>query len=254
MGTPTLRLSQKQKKKRKPQEDPLTLFQQEAMARFKPRLHQLTVYPDEEGNQTIFAVIEGDLAHPREQMQQMMKEIDPHGTFNLEVLDRVGFEAIKRLCKAGILSFNQEKAKSLYHPHKPTLSHDEEQQKRLKLAQQYQEPIERKERMASLLIEGEFYEEALAPLQEVFELSLKAFATLTGSIIDLKEEIPLALIEQELVAKMGLPPDATAIANQVRQGVKPIDKGQIVELFQKVQSITQFLKNKVNKFNLQKAA
>lgn len=254
MGTPSLRSTEMEKETQATQEEPLTLFQQEALARFKPRLHQLTVYSGEEGNQTIFAVIEGDLAHPREQMQQMMKEIDPHGTFNLEVLDRVGFEAIKRLCKAGILSFNQEKAKSLYHPHKPTLSHDEEQQKRLKLALQYREPIGRKERMASLLIEGEFYEEALAPLQEIFELSLKAFATLTGSIIDLKEEIPLALIEQELVAKMGLPPDATAIANQVRQGVKPIDKGQIVELFQKVQSITQFLENKVNKFNLQKAA
>lgn len=254
MGTATSCSTEAEKETPTTQEDPLDLFQQEVLARFKPRLHQLTLFPDGEGNQTLFAVLEGDPTHAREQMQQMIKETDPHGTFRLEVMDRISFEATQRLCKAGILSFNQEKAKSLYHSHKTTLSHDEEQQKRLKLAQQYQELIERKERMASLLIEGQFYEEALAPLQDVFELSLKAFTTLTGSSITPKEEIPLALIEQELVAKKGFPPDVTAIANQMRQEFRLVDKTQVVELFKKVQSLTEFLENEVNKFNLKKAA
>lgn len=254
MGTSAPNTTEVEKETPTTQEDPLDLLQQEVLARFKPRLHQLTLYPDSKGNPTLFAVLEGDPTHAREQMQQIIKEADPHGTFRLEVMDRISFEAIQHLCKAGILSFNQEKAKSLYHSHKPSPSHDTEQQKRIKLAQQYQEPTNRKERMASLLIEGEFYEEALAPLQEVFELSLKAFATLTGFSINPKEEIPLALIEQELVAKKGLPPHATAIANQIRQEIKSIDKTQAVELFKKVQSLTGFLENEVNKFNLQKAA
>ena len=254
MGTATSYATKTEEKTPPTQGEPLDLFQQEVLARFKPRLHQLTLFPDGEGNQTLFAVIEGDLTHPREQMQQMMKEIEPNGTFRLEVMDRISFEAIQRLCKAGVLSFNQEKARSLYHSPKPNPSHGAEQQKRLKLAQQYQESIDRKERMASLLIEGEFYEEALAPLQEVFELSLKAFAALMDSSLNLKEEISLVFIEQELVAKKGFSPDVIAIANQLRQGVKPIDKNQVVELFKKIQSLTEFLESKMNKFNLEKAA
>ena len=236
------------------EEEPLTLFQQEVLARFKARLHHLTVYPDETGKQTIFAVMDGDLTHPREQMHQVMKDVDPNATFQVEVLDRVSFEAIQRLCKAGILSFNQEKAKSLYYPQKPTLSHYEEQQKHLKMAQHYQEPMGRKERMASLLIEGEFYEEALAPLQEVFELSLKAFAALTGAPVNPKEAVPLALIKQDLVAKKGLPDVAIEMTNQIRQEATSKDKDQIIELFQKVQFLTQFLENKMNTFTLEKAA
>ncbi len=254
MGTSSSHATEIEKELQAVPQEPLDLFQQEVLARFKPRLHQLTVYPDETGKKTIFAVIDGDLTHPREQIHHMMKEIDPHATLHLEVLDRVSFEAIQRLCKAGVLSFNQEKAKSLYQSQKTTVSQYEEQQKRLKMAQQYQESRARKERMTSLLIEGEFYEEALAPLQEVFELSLKAFATLTGYTIDPKKEVPLAMIKQDLVTKKGLPEGAIEIANQVRQGTTSMDKDQIDELFHKVQSITQFLENKMNKFNLEKAA
>lgn len=97
-----------------PQEDPLIRFGQEVLARFQPRLHQLAAYEDHNGIRTIFAVVDGELAHPREQMHDILRQMNLDNAVRLEVLDRTAFETIQRLCSAGILSFNQDKTKTIY--------------------------------------------------------------------------------------------------------------------------------------------
>lgn len=235
------------------QEDPLFLFQQEVMARFKPRLHHLKVYKDPEGNQTIFAVVDGDLDQPNQQMRSLLNEIDPNGSLQLEVLDRASFEAIQRLCKVGVLSFNQDKETSLYQSQVTVASQHEEQQKHLREAQGYRAPMERKERMTSLLIEGGFYEEALSPLGEVFELALKSFAALMGQSID-KNGIPLDVIQDDWVAKKGLPDEAIHLATQLRNEWGSPDPEKITQTFHAVSSICRFVDHATSKLSLDFAA
>jgi|GEM_PF-6020434 len=87
-------------------------------------------------------------------------------------------EAIERLIKAGVLSFN--KTVSVLHK-----AEKKETQKK-KLSQQQIEQIkrylalaERKQKMTHLLIEGDLLEEATAPLRESVEMSLRAFSYFT---------------------------------------------------------------------------
>lgn len=235
------------------EENPLTLFQQETLARFKPRLHQLDTYQDDQGNQTIFAVVDGDHTHPSEQLYKMKEELDPQNALQLEVLDRATFEVIQRLCKAGILSFNKDHTK-LLSAQPPVAPKHEEQQRRLKAAQKYREPMERKERMASLLIEGEFYEEALAPLKEAFEFSLKSLSVLFGYAVEENDPIPLEVIQSKLVAEKRIPNEAVLLASQLRTENIVLDKDQAVEIFSKVQSITQSIEHYINEINLRVAA
>ena len=176
-------------KKEESQKDPLVLFQQEALARLKPRLHQLEVYKDHKGAQTIFAVVDGDLTHPRGQMQAMIQNLDPGHSLQLEVLDRVSFETIERLRKAGILSFHPEKATSLYRSSVMPTNEHEEQKRKLEKALSYMAPIERKQRMVTLLIEDDFYEEAMAPLVDILSLAVKSFAVLTDYTINEEKEL-----------------------------------------------------------------
>ena len=63
----------------------------------------------------------------------------------------------------------------------------EEQKKQLERAQNHLASVERKERMASLLIEGHFCEEALPSLIDIFSLFIQSFAALTNYEIDEKK-------------------------------------------------------------------
>lgn len=229
------------------QEDPIILFQQEALARFKPRLHQFETYKNKDGKQTIFAVVNGNLSHPNTQMQKMKEEIDPQNGLQLEILDRSTFEVIQRLCKAGILSFNHDQATIHHQSQMHILPKNDEEKKRLKAAQKYKELLERKERMASLLIEGEFYEEALFPLREVFEMSLKSFAALMGQTLDEKKNPSLDLdgIRQHFSDKKDFPKDAFQRAQRVQQESILKDKNEISDIANHIRSITQFLENEI---------
>lgn len=258
MGAGDSPLSKREKESLNTPEDsqeknPLTLFQQETLARFKPRLHQLDTYQDAQGNQTIFAVVDGDHTHPCEQMYKMKEALDPQNALQLEVLDRATFEVIQRLCKAGILSFNQEHTK-LLPTQTPVVNKHEEQQRRLKAAQKHREPMERKERMVALLIEGEFYEEALAPLKDAFELSLKSFAAFVDQKSDENREITLGVIQKEFIAQKGLPKEALELASQLRKEKRLTNKDDISALFLKYGHISQYLKNELNKFSVDCAA
>ena len=135
--------------------------------------------------------MEGDLAHPNQQIYNIIKDIDPNNSFQLEILDRTVFETIQRLCKVGVLSFNKEKAQSLYQSQVVASSQYEEQKKNLERVQNYMISAQRKERMVSLLIESHFYEEALPSLTDIFSLSIKSFTALTNHEVDEKKEVSI---------------------------------------------------------------
>lgn len=236
-------------KKEEAQKDPLVLFQQEALARLKPRLHQLEVYKDHKGAQTIFAVVDGDLTHPRNQMQAMIQNLDPQHSLQLEVLDRASFQTIERLCKAGILSFHPEKATSLYRSSVAPSYEYEEQKRKLEKALSYRAPIERKQRMASLLIEDDFYEEAMPPLKDILFLSIKSFAVLTDYAIHEEKELSIEDLQNDLVMKKGFPKDAVSLALQFVDQ-KDLDKEKATKMLKTVRIICQFVNNFIDTFRL----
>lgn len=112
-------------------------------------------------------------------------------SFQLEILDRTVFETIQRLCRVGVLSFNKEKAQSLYQSQVVASSQYEEQKKNLERAQNYMISALKKGRMASLLIEDHFYEKALPSLTDIFSLSIKSFVALTNHEVDEKKKYQL---------------------------------------------------------------
>lgn len=254
-----------------------TRFGQEVLARFKPRIHQLSIYEDHNGNQTIFAVVDGDLAHPREQMQIILDQITEndhkeqyreineshqHQGLRLEVLDRAAFDTIQRLCNAGVLSFNQAKTKSLYHSQPAELSNqkEKEREKCLKIAQQYKEQAIRKERMATLLIEGGFHEEAWTPLREGFELSLKSFASLIGSPVEKEKPLDIDKVHLHLYLQPHsqhmeyLSKEIVKIAAYLRKEdiakESSPDQEMMTKTHQSIQTMNQFLINKINEYAL----
>ena len=231
------------------EKDPLVLFQQEALARLKPRLHQLEVYKDHKGMQTIFAVVDGDLTHPKGQMQAMIQNLDPEHSLQLEVLDRASFETIERLCKAGILSFHPEKATSLYRSSVTPTNEQEEQKRKLEKALSYRVLIERKQRMASLLIEDDFYEETIPPLADILSLAVKSFAVLTDYAINEEKELSIEDLQNDLVMKKGFPKDAVSLALQFKE-TKDLDKEKTAEMLKTVRVICQFVNNFIDTFRL----
>jgi hypothetical protein len=189
-------------------------------------------------------------------MYTILKDIDPNtnASLQLEILDRTAFETIQRLCKAGVLSFNKEKAQSLYQSQVVAVSHYEEQKKHLERAQNYMNSAERKERMASLLIEGHFYEEALPSLIDILSLSIKSFAALTNHEGEEKKEISIETLQNELVIKGGLPAEVIQITKQLKNEAEIWDKEKVLEIFKKVQSIYQFVNHAIHKLRLDCAA
>ncbi|MEN8237378.1 MAG: DEAD/DEAH box helicase [Pseudomonadota bacterium] len=246
LGTSAPPARQPSDQKNKADQDPLTIFGQDTIARFEPRLHQLEAYKDDEGKKTIFAVVDGDITQPQQQMRDTLEQLDQSPPMQLEVLDRATYETIQRLCKAGILSFNQDHA-SLYQSKTKVASRQEERQKRAHLSQKYLTQTERKQRMAALLIDGEFYDEALAPLRDVFDLVVKAFATLVECKFDNKKTVPLELVEQELVAKAGLAKQAITVAQQLQAKELSLEQQAVQQLSEQIKQIYQFVEEQVNK-------
>jgi superfamily II DNA or RNA helicase len=220
---------------------PLALFQEEALARLKPRLHQLDVYQDAEGKQTLLAVIEGDLAYPEAQMHHIKGDIDPQNTLGLEVLDRATFEVIQRLCAGGILSLNRPQAQAIPQEFAPIRPKDEVLQKRLKTAQTYRELSERNERMARLLGEGDFLEEAVGALKEAFGFYLNAFAAFRGQAVDEKETVSLERLQTEFVPQKGFPTREGLQVAQLLQQETPLTKEHLSQLGQHLQAFTNSL-------------
>lgn len=249
-----------------PEKDFLTRFGQEVLARFKPRIHQLQSYEDSRGTQTIFVVVDGELTHPGEQMQTIFHQLSAesgqheyHHDVRLEVLDRVAFETIQRLCKAGVLSFNQAKTTSLYQVQEEEIftqkekerQEREKKEKRLKSVQQYKEQATRKERMVTLLIEAGFYEEAWAPLGEGIEFLLKSFTALIGDPIELEKPLDIDKIHFHLQG--ALSKEIVTAAAHLGNGdtlKSPPDQEMILKTLQSFQALNQFLTKKISEYEM----
>lgn len=196
------------------EETSILKFQQDVLARLKPRIHHLESFKVDNHKEAVLAVVNGDISQPEKEMKELL-----HSKDTLEVIDRKTFETLKRLSKAGIVSFNQ--SIPFYSSEKP-LHQDE---KKGKLIQKYNATRKRKEQLAALLIKEGFLEEV--PIKEIFELAIKSFAVRTA-----QEDIG------ELKDLYGLPKEALSLATDIKNPTL-----DVCDIFKRLKMMTQFLDN-----------
>lgn len=109
--------------------------------------------------------------------------------------------------------------------------------------------IERKQRMAFLLIEDDFYEEAIPPLRDILFLAIKSFAALADYTINENKELSIEDLQNDLVMKKGFPKDAVSLALQFVDQ-KHLDKEKTAEMLKTVRVICQFVNNLIDTFRL----
>ncbi len=109
-------------------------------------------------------------------LSRQLNDQFPDQTPQLKLLDRDAFATIRQLIEAGILSTNQDTARTLYRATAENAPKDDEHLKRLKEACNHLARGEHKRRMAKVLKEGGFSTEALAPIRDAVETALQALA------------------------------------------------------------------------------
>jgi superfamily II DNA or RNA helicase len=133
-----------------------------------------------DGSETFLLVIEAD----SETVQAERERLADAGGARVEVLDRATYEAIERLTAAGLLHKGGDAPRDLVRS--PQLGPDPAAAQRQRMAQGAEQlaGAERKLRMAMLLAQGGFAEEAVPALSEGLALAAKARALISGEAQD----------------------------------------------------------------------
>ncbi len=230
----------------------ITQCRDEIVARFKPRLYKIDFYRNANGRQIILVVIDGDIAHPQQQIRNIMNRIEQDNNVELEVIDRVTYEMLQNLSSRGVLRLNQENAQNLYQSdYCITSDQDSEaEKKRLQEAREIFQKTDRKQNMASILIENGFYDESIAPLQQILELSLKSLAIFLGYEVENDQNVSLEVLKK-IISDMKLPEDtdnlAKTLQNLSNEPDKLIDQETATNLLVSVQTIHTIIKELLDK-------
>ena len=130
-----------------------------------------------DGSEVFLAVLDGDGATVQSERERLASEA---GAPRVEVLDRATYEAIERMTAAGLLHKAGDAPRDLVRS--PRLGEDRAAMHRQRMAQGAEQlaTAERKLRMALLLAQGGFAEEAMPALSEGLALAATARALISG--------------------------------------------------------------------------
>jgi len=160
------------------QPEPAEALKQDVLARWQDKFDLLELHGDGM-KKTLFAVTaEQPDEQLRSDLQQQLQENYPEHTPQLELVDRNTYAVIQRLIKAGLLVAGAAPAQTLHSSTTPAVDHDAKRRKHLAEVQKRIAATERQQRMTTLLADGGFVVEALAPLKEGIETLLHALAFL----------------------------------------------------------------------------
>lgn len=133
-------------------------------------------HPDT-SQKTIFAVADKISNEAQTKLHQSFM----HESVALEIIDRKTFDIIQRLEKAGIIKFNQPS--EIFHTAPDLLELNKKiHEERLLHAKKYFSESKRKHKMADVLAQSDFQEEALYPLKEAMHNTLHSFSNFVGKI------------------------------------------------------------------------
>ena len=130
-----------------------------------------------DGSETFLAVIDGDAASVQRERERLAEDA---AAPRVEVLDRATYEAIERLTAAGLVHKAGDAPRDLVRS--PQLGADAAavQRERMAKGAEHLAAAERKLRMAMLLAQGGFAEEAMPALSDGLALAANARALISG--------------------------------------------------------------------------
>ncbi len=155
-------------------------------------------------------------------LTDQLKALFPKQTPQLQLLDPDAFATIQQLIDAGVLSANQENARTLYQTtDKPK---DHEPQKRLAEAREHLARGEHQRRMAKVLIGGGFSVEAIPPIRDAVEAALRALVVWQGHNSETPPEPDL--IDSVLVKTSLVPVETLSLITHLRENQSEWDESQ----------------------------
>jgi hypothetical protein len=194
------------------------------------------------GQHTLLAVVEKQ----SDEIQKQLRESLNNESVVLETLDRQTFETIQRLAAAGILTLN-DPTKILHASPLFTESQKKAQKKQIQQAKIYLNQASRKQRMAQILVESDFYEEAVLPLREALESTLYSFAWLIGKAENERKEIMSPhFIQEKLIDQHGLPDNTMSLFVELHHETDPVHHSRVKNLVSDHQTIFYHVDKKLN--------
>jgi superfamily II DNA/RNA helicase len=233
-------------------ENPYEAFRDGMTARMAGRLLSLESCQNE-GRNTILVVVDGPVDQSKHLADRLLRESfsESKDLPSLEMMDRSTYETIQRLTDAGFLKMDKN---SVHKLHSSPAFADRtliERDRIQKEAQKIFSQAERKMQMSSVLAEGGFPLEALTPLSQAVELTLKASAYLAGED-DVKgeEDLSLSHIKSRIIPAGLLPDNTVAIVASLRESVQQpekLDDDAARNLIQSSQKLIHQVSQAVNK-------
>ncbi len=233
-------------------ENPYEAFRDGMAARMAGRLLSLESCQNE-GRNTILVVIDGPVDQSEHLANRLLRESfsETKDIPSLEMMDRSTYETIQRLTDAGFLKMDKN---SVHKLHSSPAFADRtfiEREISQKKAQKIFSQAERKMQMSSVLAEGGFPLEALTPLSQAVELTLKASTYLAGEDdAEGEEDLSLSHIQSRIIPTGLLPDNAVAIVASLRESVQQpekLDDDTVQNLIQSSQKLIHQVSQAFNK-------
>ncbi|HEX4044806.1 MAG TPA: DEAD/DEAH box helicase [Gammaproteobacteria bacterium] len=206
----------------------------EMLAQFPAQISLLQTHQHTESKQpTMLAVVDKSSAV----LEQQLKAHIENENISLEVIDHDTFTMLQRLIKAGIVTLNQP-AELLYAAPEFAESRKQSHHKKITQAKKSLEQAEHKQRMAQVLIAGDFHQEAISPLHDALKLTVHSFACLTANEENIKKDIiSPSFIKQHLLFQGGLPEKALLLWTQLEHSTEKNNNAVLSKLFSEHQEI-----------------
>lgn len=225
--------------------EPSEALKQDVLARWQDQFDLLELH-GEGAAQTLFAVTSDPADKQLERdLDQQIKANFPEQTPQLELIDRNTFETIQRLINAGVLSMGAAPAQTLHSTANPAVNPDAERKKQFIEVQKRIAATERQQRMATLLADGGFVVEALAPLSEAIEAVLNALAFLYHESSN--DPVSDHLIESALLSDAWLTEDAVKLVACLRADRENITENAASDLLRQGHDLFDHVSESLNK-------
>jgi non-ribosomal peptide synthetase component F len=232
--------------------------EQQALDKFKndlfnhcqDNLISLQKHKNPDGKQTLFAVVETSNDQTHEAIQHSLQTNKLDDQHNLVLLDKKTHDTIQQLAELGLITINQQTEKLFESP--TTINTQKKQQKaRIQKARKHLEQTDRKYRMASLLADGGFYQEAIAPLIETVSTALAAFAYVNQQLPNLaNNNIAIEKLQQTLRESTEIPHELLDNILSMQNCVIQVNGEQIKTWLKNTDSVINFVEQSFNKLAL----
>lgn len=197
-----------------PPTDPLDRLRDDLLAHWGNRLELMELHGEGERQTLLVVADRPDDALQRALLRHAQERL-PEPIPQMKVLDRKTFATIQELMEAGVLTANRESARSVYRAPAGERPKDDGQSRRLAEAREHLARSEHKRRMATVLAEGGFPTEALAPMHEAVETALQALSHWRGQAADTPPT--LGLIDSLLVKTDLVPAETLSLVARLRE-------------------------------------